>query len=313
MPQPARIVVVGSINMDLVARVARLPNPGETVPARDLQFIPGGKGANQAVAAARMGAHITMIGRVGDDPFGQSLRNGLRAENINCDLVHVVTNCASGLAWIGVGDDGNNAITVVPGANGRLTPQDIDACEAVIAAADAVLLQLEIPLETAARAAELARRHRVSVILDSAPVPSQALPAALWTVNVLSPNQTEAESLTGIRVDSIPAAYQAAKVLRSRGAQQVVIKLGELGAVWLDENKHLGHVPARKIQPVDTTAAGDAFTSAMTVALAEGQPLPMAVQWGCAAGTLAALKPGAQPAMPTRREVEAALSQNERP
>lgn len=311
MPEPARIIVIGSINMDLVARVARLPSPGETVTGRDLQFIPGGKGANQAVAAARLGAQVTMIGRVGDDPFGQALLSGLQAEGIATQHVQVVPQCASGLAWIGVGDDGGNAITVVAGANGRMTPEDISACESVIADADAVLLQLEIPLETAARAGELARHHRVLTILDSAPVPTQPLPPALWTADVLSPNQTEAEALTGIYVDTIPAAYQAAADLRSRGAVWVVIKLGELGAVWMDDEGRSGHVPARKIQPVDTTAAGDAFTAALAVALAEEQPLPSAVQWGCTAGTLAAMRAGAQPAMPTRNEVEEARSASE--
>ena len=303
MPSPS-IVVIGSINMDLVARVARLPQPGETVLGNDLAYVPGGKGANQAVAAARLGANVTMIGRVGDDPFGQTLLAGLRNERICTDHVAVVPNCSSGVAWIGVSDDGMNSITVISGANGQLTPDDVAAVEPVIAAADVVLLQLEIPLETAARASRLARKHRVRTILDSAPAPTTRLPDDLLHVDLLTPNQTEAEAITGIVVKDAATAVQAARQLQHDGAKAVVIKLGEQGAVWLDDAGKFAHVPARRIEAVDTTAAGDAFTAALAVALAEGRNLPDAVKWGCAAGTLAALTPGAQPSMPTRPMVE---------
>ncbi len=301
---PPNIVVVGSINMDLVARVARLPQPGETVLGEHLAYVPGGKGANQAVAAARLGVNVTMIGRVGDDPFGQTLLAVLRNEKIGTQHVAVVPDCSSGVAWIGVADDGMNAITVISGANGKLTPDDVNALENFIAAADALVLQLEIPLQTAAAASRLARKHRVRVILDAAPAPSSSLPDDLLHVDVLTPNQTEAEAMTGIVIKDAAAAVQAAQQLQRNGAKTVVIKLGEQGAVWLDESGRTGHVPAQKIEAVDTTAAGDAFTAALSIALAEGQPLPAAVEWGCAAGTLAAMTHGAQPSIPTREAVE---------
>lgn len=304
---PPQIVVVGSINMDLVARVAQLPRPGETVSGLELTYVPGGKGANQAVAAARLGARVSMIGRVGDDPFGKTLLAGLQAERISTGHIAVVPNCSSGVAWIGVADDGMNAITVVSGANGRLNPADVLAVDSLIAAADAVLLQLEIPLETAAAASRLARRHCVRVILDSAPAPAAPLPEELMRVAVLTPNQSEAEALTGIVVHNTAAAKEAARKLQDAGAKTVVIKLGEQGAVWLDEAGQAGHVAARKIDAVDTTAAGDAFTAALAVALAEGRTLPESVAWACAAGTLATLTCGAQPSMPTRDMVEQLL------
>lgn len=301
---PPEIVVVGSINMDLVARVAQLPRPGETVSGQELTYVPGGKGANQAVAAARLGANVTMIGRVGDDPFGTTLLAGLQAERISTEHVAVVPNCSSGVAWIGVADDGMNAITVISGANGRLNPADVLAAESLIAAANAMLLQLEIPLETAAAASRLARRHGVRVILDSAPAPAAPLPEELMRVDVLTPNQSEAEALTGIVVSHAAAAQEAARKLQDAGAKTIVIKLGEQGAVWLDETGLAGHVVVRKIDAVDTTAAGDAFTAALAVALAEGATLAAAVEWACTAGTLAAMTRGAQPSMPTRAAVE---------
>jgi ribokinase len=299
-----RILVVGSINIDLVARLDRLPQRGETVVGRELRYVSGGKGANQAVAASRLGAAVTMIGRVGDDPFGDVLLANLHKENVATDHIAVVPNCSSGLAWIGVDDAGENAITVVAGANGRLTPADIRAAESVIADAEALLLQLEIPLESAAEAARLARRHGVPTILDAAPAPSEPLPLELVVVDVLTPNQSEAEALVGFPVLTPNDAHSAARKLQARGARRVVIKLGELGAAWLDESGAFGHAPARRIEPVDTTAAGDAFTAALAVALAEGKPLSEAVRRGCAAGTLAVMKPGAQSAMPSRAEVE---------
>lgn len=309
---PPQIVVVGSINMDLVARVSDLPRPGETVLGSTLAYVPGGKGANQAVAATRLGAQVTMIGRVGDDPFGQTLLAGLQAEGISTEQIAVVPNCSSGVAWIGVADDGMNSITVISGANGRLAPADVLAAENVIAAADIMLLQLEIPLETAAVASELARRWGVRVILDAAPAPRSPLPEALLRVDVLTPNQSEAQALTGIVVNDVAAALEAAKIMQSRGAKNIAIKLGEQGAVWLDDAGQSGHVAARKITPVDTTAAGDAFTAMLAVALAEGKSLPDAVEWACAAGTLAAMTAGAQPAMPRRESVENFLRTDKR-
>lgn len=306
-----RLVVLGSVNMDLVVRVASLPRPGETVAGRDLAEIPGGKGANQAVAAARLGAHTEMIARVGDDAFGATLLRGLADGGVDARAVAVTRGCSSGVAVIGVGDDGQNSIVIVPGANGRLTPADVRRHRGLIARADALLLQLEVPPETVAAAAAVARRAGVTVVLDPAPAPRAPLPDELVAVDLLSPNQTEAEALTGIRVDTPDDAARAARALIRRGARRVVVKLGAAGAFYADAQLEL-HVPARRVKPVDTTAAGDAFTAALALAWAAGRPPAEAVRFACAAGTLATLSFGAQPAMPGRAEVEAFLKQGAR-
>ena len=302
------IVVVGSINMDLVARMARLPRPGETVHGDDFQTIPGGKGANQAVAAARLGARVTMIGRVGDDSFGETLRRSLEEHGVSTEHVLVTKGCSSGVALIGVEATGANSITIVAGANGRLTPHDVELRAEVIAAADVLIVQLETPLDTVATAIRLAREAGVRTILDPAPAPSGPLSAELLAVDILSPNQSEAESLTGVAVHDVASARTAARRLRDLGAKAVVLKLGELGAFVLDEAGREELVPARAASVVDTTAAGDAFTAGLAVALAEGRSLPDAARFGCAAGTLACMKLGAQPAMPSRDDVSGFLA-----
>lgn len=303
MSRIPRIAVVGSINMDLVAQVPRIPLTGETLTGRELQFIPGGKGANQAVAAARLGAAVTMFGRLGDDAFADTLHRGLHDNGIDDTQVLDTPGVTSGVAWISVDDAGCNAITVIPGANGCVTEADVAGWSAAIAAADVVLLQLEIPLPAVAAVVRLAREHGRRVVLDVAPVPTEPLPDELFAVDVLSPNQTEAKLLTGVVVDSINAAKQAAAMLLDRGPQAVVLKLGELGALVAERDRPPEYCPTARVTPVDTTAAGDAFTAAVAVGLAEGQALIDAVRFGVAAGTCATLKFGAQPAMPTRAEV----------
>jgi len=291
--------------MDLVARMAKLPRPGETVTGESFQTIPGGKGANQAVAAARLKARVAMIGRVGDDAFGNTLRQTLTADGIDTVALLETPDCSSGVALIGVDASGANSITVIPAANGRLTVADVIAHKATIAAAHALVVQLETPLETVAAALQIAREAGVLTVLDPAPVPAGKLPRELVSVDVLSPNQTEAEALTGIVVDDWSAAEQAANDLRRQGANQVVLKMGALGALVCDQAGQFQRVSATKAEIVDTTAAGDAFTAGLTVALCEGQLLAAAARFGCLAGTLACTRFGAQPAMPTREEVEA--------
>jgi ribokinase len=303
-----RILVVGSINMDLVARVPRLPAPGETVSGRELQSIPGGKGANQAVAAARLGARTQMCGRLGDDPFGTTLRAALDDAGVDASAVLTTPGTSSGVAWIGVDAAGRNAITVIPGANGLVTVADVASWTPLLQTADVVLLQLEIPLATAAEVVRVAQLLGICVILDVAPVPEEPLPEVLWRADIVSPNQAEAAALTGVRVDSVDAARVAAQKLRERGARCVVLKLGELGAL-VDDGTTATHVPSFPITPVDTTAAGDAFTAALGVAWAEGQSLLEAARFACAAGACACLQFGAQPALPTRAAVEARLFQ----
>jgi ribokinase len=302
-----RIVVVGSINLDLVARVARLPRPGETVTGRSLVESHGGKGANQAVAAARLGAAVAMIGRLGDDGFGASLRKGLEHEGIDTSGVLTTPRISSGVALIGVDDAGQNAITIVPGANGRLTPADVARHAEAFDRGGVLVVQLEVPIETVAAAIAAARKSRMRTVLDPAPAPNGPLPPECLAVDVLSPNQTEAEALTGIAVNSLDAAHDAAARLQELGARAVVLKLGEQGAYVLDASENSSHVPAPAVTPVDTTAAGDAFTAALAVRLAEGASLDEAVRFGCAAGALAVTREGAQAAMPSRAEVENCL------
>lgn len=302
---PPHLVVVGSINMDLVARVAQLPRPGETVQGLDFQTSPGGKGANQAVAAARLGARTTMIGRVGDDDLGGRLRASLERYGVDAAGVIATAGCASGVAMIHVAANGENSIVVVPGANGGLSADDIHARAEIIASADGLLLQLETPLDAVLAAAEIARRHGVRTILDPAPAPSSPLPAELYRLDLVTPNQTEAEALTGVRVDDLASAWAAADKILQRGAGSVAIKLGSEGAIYADSGGTRVRAPARPVRVVDTTAAGDAFTAALAVALAEGMDRATALAFACDEGALAATRPGAQGAMPTRAEVDA--------
>ena len=298
------IVVVGSINMDLVARMARLPRPGETVHGQSFQTIPGGKGANQAVAVARLGVRVTLIGRVGDDSFGETLLRSLAEYGVATEQVLVTPQCSSGVALIGVDDDGANSITFVAGANGRLTVRDIESRAAVIQSADALIVQLETPLDTVVAALRIAKDAGVRTILDPAPAPSSPLPPEVMAVDVISPNQTEAELLTGIVVDDLASAERAARRLQELGAREVALKLGCWGAMLCDAEGRIEHVSAVEVEVVDTTAAGDAFTAALAVALVEGGTLVDAVRFGSAAGTLACLTLGAQTAMPTRGQVD---------
>ena len=301
---PPLIVVVGSINMDLVARMVRLPRPGETVSGESFQTIPGGKGANQAVAAARLGARVVMIGRLGDDSFSGILRQNLIADGIDTTHVLDTPGCSSGVALIGVETTGANAITVIPAANGRLSVDDVESCRTILSTATALIVQLETPVPTVAAAIRIAQQYGVLTVLDPAPIPAGQIPLDLISVDILSPNQTEAEALTGVVVHDWESAEIAAGELQRRGAKNVVIKMGELGALICQQDGAVQRVEATKANIVDTTAAGDAFTAAMTIAKCEGRSLADATRFGCLAGTIACTRFGAQPAMPTREELE---------
>ncbi len=304
---PPRVVVVGSINMDLVVRSTRLPAPGETLIGNSLSEIPGGKGANQAVGAARLGTDVSLIGRLGDDGFGETLRRALGTEGVRLDGVERTQNCCSGVAIIGVEDSGQNCITVVPGANGRLTPDDVQRQALAIAHADVLLLQLEVPIETVVTAIKLARANDVLTILDPAPA-VRDFPPGLLSVDVVCPNESEAASLTGVEITTTESAYRAAEKLQQLGARQVVITLGDKGAVFLDTCGNRGHLAPFSVTAVDTTAAGDAFAAALGIRLAEGGSLHDAGRFACAAGAIAASRKGAQPGMPSRSDVNALLS-----
>lgn len=297
--------------MDLVCRTPRRPAPGETILGSDLVTVPGGKGANQAVGAARLGAQVHMIGRVGSDDFGSRMLSSLTQQGVGTRHITVTEGVASGCAIIMVDPTGENSIVVIPGSNARVIPADLDAAKDLIASADAVVLQLEIPLATVEYAIEMCRNLGVRTILDPAPVPPDGLPAALFKVDVLSPNQGECQQLLGITQsakDKTPAdAKQMASDLIARGAKTVSLKLGSHGAAVVD-GKTMETVAGYKVSVVDTTAAGDAFTAGLAIALSEGKSLAEATRFANACGARCCETFGAQPAMPTRKAVESLIA-----
>jgi ribokinase len=294
------IVVVGSLNMDLVVRSPRHPQPGETLLGSEFHTFPGGKGANQAVAAARLGGQVKMIGRVGADAFGKSLIQTLANDGVDTGQVKQI-GAATGVALITVDAAGQNTIVVVPGANGELSPPDVLAAESAFEGASVVVMQLEVPLLTVIYAADLAHRHGARVILN--PAPAQQLGSTLLKqVDVLIPNQPEAALLTG---DAL--AGEAAQRLLASGVHSVVVTLGRDG-VLIVEGETETHLAAHRVSVADTTAAGDAFVGAFAVALAEGRSTREAAAWGNAAGALAVTRSGAQPSLPTRAELEQFLA-----
>ncbi len=302
----ARVVVVGSLNMDLVIRSARIPQPGETILGGEFHCVPGGKGANQAVGAARLGAAVSMVGRVGNDAFGEQLLENLAADGIDHTFVLRDASSATGVALIVVDDVGQNSIVVASGANMTLSPSDVDAAADTLAAGDVLLLQLESPLESVIRAAQLAHTRGVTIILN--PAPARPLAERLLSlVDVLVPNESETAILTGMPVGSQAEAAAASVALRRAGVGTVILTLGERGALLADDEGSRVHA-AFGVEPVDTTAAGDAFVAGLAVALAEGRTRDEAVQWANAAGALATTRLGAQPSLPTRPALEQLLA-----
>ncbi|MFW6132657.1 MAG: ribokinase [Planctomycetota bacterium] len=302
MPDQPNILVVGSINMDLILRCPSMPTPGETVLGDGFRTAPGGKGANQAVAAARLGARCTLIGRIGEDAFGEELLANLRAEGVDCRDVLGTSEAPSGVAAILVDGNGENTIVVAGGANRCLTPDDLFAREALFRDADAVLLQLELPLPTVRAAIDLARRHGCLTVLDPAPAPRRPV-AGLFEVDVLSPNASEAELLTGIPTGDQHANKNVASELIARGARAAVLKLGSRGSLVVSADGEMARVGPYKVTITDTTAAGDAFTAALGVSLSRGSALRVAARYANAAGALASTRIGSQSAMPTADEV----------
>ena len=300
------IVVFGSINMDLVARTHRLPNPGETLTGNSFQTIPGGKGANQAVACARLGAETYMVGRVGGDVFGKNLKDELEKAGVDHQNVVVDSDTSSGVALIAVEDSAENFIIVIPGANGQIENHDLQRLEDVLTRSKVLLLQLEIPMEMVVSAARLAKEKELRVILD--PAPAQTLPEEIYPLlDIITPNETETELLVGFPIQTKEDAANAAKILRGRGVSHVIIKMGSRGAYALMDDQEEFFKPFQ-VTPVDTVAAGDAFNGALAVALSENLPVEKAIQWGMAGGALSVTKEGAQPAMPERNELKALLN-----
>jgi ribokinase len=340
-PGPARICVIGSITMDLVARAPRLPQPGETVLGSSFQTFPGGKGANQAVAAARMGAEVTLIGAVGDDAYGREILECLKGHSLDLSPVAVRSGTHTGTSLIGIGENGENSIIAVSGANWTVSPADIDAARAIIAAADILLLQLEIPIESVLRAAAIAQDSSTTVMLNAAP--GRALPADLLTAtDVLLVNRSEADLVSrgkmpsptpvaispgchqsnaeGERTGTVePADIDAPThtLLNQLAALHInhsVLTLGARGCAWVHKNTaHL--LDAFAVEAIDTVGAGDAFCGVLATRWAENQiggggeaGLIDALHWAAAAGALATTRPGAIPSMPTRAEIRALLT-----
>jgi ribokinase len=301
-----RVLVIGSSNTDMILRVARIPKPGETLLGGEFAMCAGGKGANQAVGAARAGGAVTFIGRVGQDMFGEQALASLAADGINVEYVVRDRVRPSGVALIFVGNGGQNSIAVASGANARLSPADVRKASRAIRDASVVVLQLETPLETVQAAVELAARAGARVILN--PAPAQPLPASLLKrVYVLTPNESEAEILTGVTVNNETGAAKAADKLRAKGAQNVIVTLGARGAFLAGENVR-GRIPAYQAKAVDATAAGDVFNGALGVALAEGKSLLDAARFANAAAAISVTRPGAQPSAPRRAEIERVLA-----
>lgn len=302
-----RLCVVGSANTDLIIKTSRLPRPGETVCDGVFSSAAGGKGANQAVAAQRLGAAVSLVATLGQDAFGDQTLQRYEAEGIDVRYVARHASAATGLAFILVDDKGENSIVVAAGANAQTTPAWVDHSAAAIRTAGALVLQLEIPLPAVVRAVEVAAENHVPVILN--PAPAAAVPDSLLAmVDTLTPNEWEAQSLTGVAVEDDASAHRAAQQLLRKGVRTVIITMGGRGA-WLETHDRAERIPAFAVQALDTTAAGDVFTAALAVALMEKKPLSQAVYFASAAAAISVTRLGAQPSAPERKEVEKWLAE----
>ncbi|WGV98758.1 ribokinase [Vibrio sp. YMD68] len=304
-----QLVVLGSVNADHVLQVPSFPRPGETLHGRNYQVIPGGKGANQAVAAARLNADIGLIACVGDDAFGINIRESFKFDGINTGGVKIQPNCPTGIAMIHVSESGENSICISAEANAKLSADAIEPDLEHIRQAKYLLMQLETPLDGIEKAAMVAKDSRTSVILN--PAPARDLPdSLLQCVDVITPNETEAEVLTGVTVTDNDTAQQAADVLHTKGIEIVMITLGVKG-VWLSNNGRGELIPGFKVDAIDTTAAGDTFNGALITGLLEDMQLESAIKFAHAAAAISVTRFGAQTSIPTREEVDAFLIENE--
>ena len=305
-----KIVVVGSSNTDMIIKMDKIPIPGETVLGGEFSIVAGGKGANQAVAAARAGGQVAFVACVGQDMFGQQAIDGFVADNINVDTIFKDEKAASGVALIFVDKKGENSIAVASGANYELMPEHIYEAENIIKSAQILVLQLEIPIETVTAAAKLASENGVKVILN--PAPAQPLmDELLLNISILTPNESETKLLTGIHVDDESSAEKAAGILLEKGLEAVLITLGSRGVFMATPDK-CGLIPGFKVDALDTTAAGDVFNGALAVSLAENNSLEDSVHFANSAGALSVTKLGAQPSAPYRQEIENFLMKGNR-
>lgn len=304
-----KLVVLGSINADHILNVRHFPQPGETVIGKQYNVAFGGKGGNQAVAAGRSGADISFIACVGDDDVGERIRKQLASDNIDTQPVQAIKDTTTGVALIFVNADGENVIAINAGANEELTPAYMQQYQQKIIDADALLMQLESPLETVTAAAKLAKAHQTQVILN--PAPACELPDELLSlVDIITPNETEAERLTGIQVKDQSDAARAADVLHQKGIDTVIITLGSKG-VWLSQKGQGKQVPGFRVKAVDTIAAGDTFNGALVTSLLEGKEMDQAVRFAHAAAAIAVTRPGAQPSVPWRQDIDDFLAHQE--
>ncbi|HHP7837328.1 TPA: ribokinase [Serratia marcescens] len=305
--ETGKLVVLGSINADHILNIEQFPLPGETVIGKQYKVAFGGKGANQAVAAGRSGAEIAFIACVGADDIGERIRRQLASDRIDTQPIEAIADSTTGVALIFVNAEGENVIGIDAGANAAVTPDYLARYRQKVIDADALLMQLESPLETVIAAARLAKQHQTQVILN--PAPARELPdELLGMIDMITPNETEAQRLTGIAVDNDADAARAAQALHDKGIATVIITLGSRG-VWLSENGNGKLVPGFKVQAVDTIAAGDTFNGALVTALLEGNSMADAVRFAHAAAAIAVTRPGAQPSVPWREEIDAFLQQ----
>ena len=307
MKTAGKLVVLGSINADHILNLDAFPTPGETVTGHHYQVAFGGKGANQAVAAGRSGADIAFIACTGDDDIGERIRRQLASDKIDVAPVRAVAGEATGVALIFVNAEGENVIGIHAGANAALSVSQVEAEKERIASAQALLMQLESPLESVIAAAKIAHHHHTTVVLN--PAPARELPDELLAlVDIITPNETEAEKLTGIRVESDEDAAKAANVLHAKGIGTVMITLGSRG-VWLSAEGESRRIPGFRVQAIDTIAAGDTFNGALVTALLEGTALPEAIRFAHATAAIAVTRKGAQPSVPWRTEIDELLAQ----
>ena len=302
--QNLKIVIVGSSNTDLTVRVPHFPLPGETLMGTDFMTAQGGKGANQAVAVARLGGQAVFVARLGDDAFGKATLPLLQAEGMDTSHVLLTPGASSGVALIPVDSKGENNIIVASGANALLSPEDVEAAQADIQSAAILLMQLETPMPTLLRAAQIAHEAGVKVVLNPAPFPPEGVPAELLKLcTLVIPNETEAATMTGVEITDDASALQAIQKMQKMGVQNAIITLGKRGACTINEQGEFKRIDAFKVQAVDTVAAGDTFCGALCVALCKGYPVETAILIGNKASSIAVTRKGAQPSVPREEEV----------
>ncbi|MFA5089318.1 MAG: ribokinase [Candidatus Omnitrophota bacterium] len=297
------IVVIGASNIDLVVKSSRFPRPGETVSGGGFFIGPGGKGANQAVAAARLGAKVYFVARIGKDIFGNKIISGLKKARVNIDYVVCDPKEPSGTALIVIDKNGENSIVFAPGANSKLSQADIEKAKSVIILADILVLQLETSLAATEYAANLAHKYHIPILLNPAPASGKLSTDFLNKVDVLTPNETEIQELTGIKVDNLASAKAAAEVILETGVKTVVLTMGKKGALLVTRDK-TKLIPAKKVKALDTTGSGDAFSGALAFSLVKGKEISEAVRFACGVASLSVTRMGTQASMPTLDEVK---------